>query len=127
MQLVWALHPTYINVQVAKSAAYQYRVQEWNDGQAELTVQHNGDRPSARPVKRFVYKNRNGAFGGAQRFEDRHGYGSDDVERINRLCAMAWDEGYEAGYAADQNPLALDPTDHNPYRKSSDDNDKTED
>jgi hypothetical protein len=78
MQLVWNLHPQAINVQVARSAAYQYRLQEWNDGQAELTVQHRGDRPSAKPVKNFVYKNRNGAFGGAQRFEDRHGY-SDPV------------------------------------------------
>lgn len=74
MQLQWNLHPKHINVQTAHSAAYQYRLQEWNDGRAELTVQHRGDRPSETPIKRFVYKNRNGAFGGAQRFEDRHGY-----------------------------------------------------
>lgn len=74
MKLVWQLHPKHINVQTARSAAYQYRLQEWNDGRAELTVQHRGDRPSETPIKRFVYKNRNGAFGGAQRFEDQHGY-----------------------------------------------------
>jgi hypothetical protein len=74
MQLIWNLHPEHINVQQARSAAYQYRLQEWNDGRAELTVQHRGDRPSAEPIKRFPYKNRNAAFGGAQRFEDKHGY-----------------------------------------------------
>lgn len=74
MPLNWTLHPKAINVQVAQSAAYQYRLQEWSDGQAELTVQHRGDRPSAKPVKNFVYKNRKAAFGGAQRFEDQHGY-----------------------------------------------------
>ncbi len=74
MPLNWTLHPKAINVQVAQSAAYQYRLQEWSDGQAELTVQHLGDRPNAQPVKSFVYKNRNAAFGGAQRFEDKHGY-----------------------------------------------------
>lgn len=74
MQLNWILHPKHMNVQTARSAAYQYRLQEWNDGRAELTVQHRGDRPSETPIKRFVYKNRNGAFGGAQRFENQHGY-----------------------------------------------------
>ena len=74
MELNWTLHPKAINVQVARSAAYQYRLQEWNDGQAELTVQHRGDRPSAEPVKNFVYKSRKAAFGGAKRFEDQHGY-----------------------------------------------------
>lgn len=74
MQLQWNLHPKHVNVQTARSAAYQYRLQEWNDGRAELTVQHRGDRPSETPIKRFVYKNRNGAFGGAKRFENQHGY-----------------------------------------------------
>jgi hypothetical protein len=74
MKLAWKLHPKHINVHVTTSAAYQYRLQEWNDGRAELTVQHLGERPSGKPVKRFVYRNRNGAFGGAQRFEDQHGY-----------------------------------------------------
>lgn len=122
MELNWTLHPKHINVQLAQSAAYQYRLQEWNDGQAELTVQHLGDRPSAKPVKNFVYKSRNAAFGGARRFEDQHGY-RDDVDRINRLCAAAWDEGFNAGTAAE--PL----TDEwngsvkyagppNPYRKT---------
>lgn len=106
MELNWTLDPKHINVQVARSAAYQYRLQEWNDGQAELTVQHRDDRPSARPVKRFVYKNRNAAFGGAKRFEDQHGYRDDD-DRINRLCAMAWDEGRQAPEDA-----------QNPYRKT---------
>jgi hypothetical protein len=74
MQLQWNPDPTYGNVQRATSAAFQYRMQEWNDGRAELKVQHRGDSPSATPIKRFVYKNRNGAFGGAQRFENQHGY-----------------------------------------------------
>lgn len=74
MQLQWNPDPTYGNVQRATSAAFQYRLQEWNDGRAELKVQHRGDRPSATPIKRFVYKNRNGAEGGAQRFENQHGY-----------------------------------------------------
>ena len=74
MQLVWNLHPTQINIQQARSAAYQYTLINYIDGRAELTVQHRGDRPSDTPIKRFVYKNRNGAFGGAQRFEDKHGY-----------------------------------------------------
>lgn len=117
MQLNWYLDPKQINVQRARSAAYQYRLQEWNDGRTELTVQHLGDRPNAKPVKNFVYKNWNGALGGAQRFEDQHGY-RDDVDRINRLCAMAWDEGYEAGYSADRNPLAPSESFANPYRKT---------
>lgn len=74
MQLQWNLHPKQINVQQATSAAFQYRVQEWNDGQAELNVQHRGERPSEYPIKRFVYKNRKAAHNGAQRFEDKHGY-----------------------------------------------------
>jgi hypothetical protein len=74
MQLVWNLHPKQINIQQARSAAFQYTLINYNDGRAELSVQHRGDRPSATPIKRFVYKNRNGAFGGAQRFENQHGY-----------------------------------------------------
>lgn len=74
MNLQWQLHSKQINVQQATSAAFQYRVQEWTDGQTELTVQHRGDRPSERPIKRFVYKNRRAAHNGAQRFEDKHGY-----------------------------------------------------
>lgn len=74
MQLIWNLHPKQINVQQARSAAYQYSLITYNDGRAELSVQHRGDRPSETPIKRFVYKNRNGAFGGAQRFENQHGY-----------------------------------------------------
>ena len=74
MKLNWQLHPKQVNVQVATSAAFQYRVQTWNDGQAALTVQHRGDRPSAKPIKYFVYKGTTPAFGGAQRFEDKHGY-----------------------------------------------------
>jgi hypothetical protein len=74
MQLVWNLHPKQINIQQARSAAFQYTLINYNDGRAELSVQHRGDRPSERPIKRFVYKNRNGAFGGAQRFENQHGY-----------------------------------------------------
>lgn len=74
MQLVWQLHPKQINIQQARSAAFQYTLINYNDGRAELSVQHRGDSPSASPIKRFVYKNRNGAFGGAQRFEDQHGY-----------------------------------------------------
>lgn len=74
MGLNWTLHPADINVQLAQSAAYQYRLQEHDDGQAALTVQHRGDRPSARPVKYFVYKNWNAGIGGAKRFEDQHGY-----------------------------------------------------
>lgn len=123
MQLVWNLHPKQMNVQQANSAAYQYRLQEWNDGRTELTVQHRGDRPSETPIKRFVYKNRNGAFGGAQRFEDKHGYLADQVDRINRLCAVAWDEGFNAGTTAD--PMTDEwsgPVKYvgalNPYRKA---------
>lgn len=74
MQLVWNLHPKQINIQQARSAAYQYTLINYDDGRAELSVQHRGDRPSETPIKRFVYKNRNGAFGGAQRFENQHGY-----------------------------------------------------
>lgn len=123
MKLNWTLHPTYINVQVAQSAAYQYRLQEWNDGRAELTVQHRGDRPSAKPVKRFVYKNRNAAFGGAKRFEDQHGY-RDDVDRINRLCATAWDEGVRVGAKvgaaaqSEHTDTSAWTVPENPYRKT---------
>jgi hypothetical protein len=74
MQLVWNLHPKQINIQQALSAAFQYTLINYDDGRAELSVQHRGDSPSAPPIKRFVYKNRNGAFGGAQRFENQHGY-----------------------------------------------------
>lgn len=119
MKLNWTLHPKHINVQLAQSAAYQYRLQEWNDGQAELTVQHRGDRPSAKPVKSFVYKSRKAAFGGAQRFENQHGY-RDDVDRINRLCAAAWDEGRDA-CARDLQDTAMYGSPHattNPYRKT---------
>lgn len=73
MKLNWQLDPRHLNVQKALSAAYQYRVQEWNDGQTELTVQHRGDRPSGTPIKNFVYRNRKAAHNGAQRFEDKHG------------------------------------------------------
>lgn len=125
MELTWTLHPKHINVQLARSAAYQYRLQEWNDGRAELTVQHRGDSPGARPVKRFVYKNRNAALGGAKRFEDQHGY-RDDVDRINRLCALAWDEGYTLGIHDEQTAnecigitgSKIDPARENPYRKT---------
>lgn len=74
MHLQWNLHPTQLNMRVATSAAYQYKIILYTDGQAELSVQHRGDRPSDEPIKRFVYRNHNGALGGAQRFEDRHGY-----------------------------------------------------
>lgn len=74
MKLNWQLDPKHLNVQKALSAAYQYRVQDWNDGQAALTVQHRGDRPSGKPVKYFVYKNRKASHNGAQRFENTHGY-----------------------------------------------------
>lgn len=74
MKLNWSLHPQQINVQRALSAAYQYELINYTDGRAELSVQHRGDSPSAPPIKRFVYKNRNAAFGGAQRFENQHGY-----------------------------------------------------
>lgn len=74
MQLQWRLHPAQMNMRLATSAAYQYRLVLWNDGRAELAVQHRGDEASAPPIKRFVYKNQNGAFGGAQRFENQHGY-----------------------------------------------------
>lgn len=118
MELNWTLHPKAINVQVAQSAAYQYRVQEWKDGQAELTVQHRGDRLSAKPVKNFVYKNRKAAHNGAQRFEDKHGY-RDDVDRINRLCAMAWDEGYKSGHTeAEFAAMGREEGARNPYRKT---------
>lgn len=118
MHLNWHLHPKQINVQQARSAAYQYTLLNYVDGRAELSIQHRGDQPSAKPIKRFVYKNRNGAFGGAQRFEDQHGYRHDDTDRINRLCAAAWDEGYEAGYSAERNPLAPSEVLINPYRKT---------
>lgn len=74
MRLNWHLDPKQLNVQRARSAAYQYTLLNYDDGRAELSVQHRGDQPSEKPIKRFVYKNRNGAFGGAQRFEDQHGY-----------------------------------------------------
>ncbi len=122
MQLNWTLHPKQINIQQARSAAYQYTLINHVDGRAELSVQHRGDQPSEKPIKWFVYKNRNGAFGGAQRFEDQHGY-RDDIDRINRLCAMAWDEGFNAGTAAE--PMTDEwsgPVKYigalNPYRKT---------
>lgn len=118
MELNWTLDPKHINVQLARSAAYQYRLQEWNDGQAELTVQHRGDRPGTRPIKRFVYKNRNAAFGGAKRFEDQHGYRDDEADRINQLCATAWDEGYETGWSNGMGGLKVGPERINPYRKT---------
>jgi hypothetical protein len=74
MNLVWSLDPKQINIQRSRSAAYQYTLINYDDGRAELSIQHRGDRPSGTPIKRFVYRNRNGAFGGAQRFEDKHGY-----------------------------------------------------
>lgn len=122
MNLVWNLHPKQINVQQARSAAFQYTLLNYSDGRAELSVQHRGDRPSAKPVKQFVYKSRNAAFGGAQRFEDQHGY-RDDIDRINRLCAMAWDEGYEHGVKDMQDQVevsnyAVRPQRVNPYRKT---------
>jgi hypothetical protein len=118
MQLNWTLHPKQINIQQARSAAYQYTLINHVDGRAELSVQHRGDQPSETPIKWFVYKNRNGAFGGAQRFEDQHGY-RDDIDRINRLCAMAWDEGYTAGRTeADFIALGREEDVRNPYRKT---------
>jgi hypothetical protein len=127
MQLNWTLHPKQINIQQARSAAYQYTLINHVDGRAELSVQHRGDRPSEKPIKWFVYKNRNGAFGGAQRFEDQHGY-RDDVDRINRLCAMAWDEGYALGVDDERTSndnigiagmgMKVNPARENPYRKS---------
>lgn len=128
MQLNWYLDPKQINVQRARSAAYQYTLINYNDGRAELTVQHRGDRPSAKPVKRFVYKNRNAAFGGAKRFEDQHGYHEDEIDRINRLCALAWDEGYALGVdderISNENigiagmGMKVNPARENPYRKT---------
>jgi hypothetical protein len=74
MNLNWSRHPTQVNKQQAHSAAYQYVLIEYNDGRAELSVRHRGERPSERPIKRFTYRNLSGAYGGAQRFEDKHGY-----------------------------------------------------
>lgn len=74
MHLNWHLDPKQVNIQRARSAAYQYTLINYSDGRAELSVQHRGDRPSETPIKRFVYRNQNGAYGGARRFEDRHGY-----------------------------------------------------
>lgn len=126
MKLIWNLHPKQSNVQQAHSAAYQYTLLNYDDGRAELSVQHQGDQPSAKPIKRFVYKNRNGAFGGAQRFEDQHGYRHDDTDRINRLCAAAWDEGYALGIHDEQTAneciditgSKVNPVRENPYRKT---------
>lgn len=74
MHLNWQIDPKQLNVQRARSAAYQYTLINYNDGRAEMSVQHRGDRPSETPIKRFVYRNQNGAYGGAQRFENKHGY-----------------------------------------------------
>jgi hypothetical protein len=123
MQLTWTLHPAQINIQQAVSAAYQYTLISYNDGRAELSVQHRGDRSSATPIKRFVYKNHRAAIGGAKRFEDKHGYREEEIERINRLCAMAWYEGYEHGVKdmqdqAEVSNYAVRPHRLNPYRKT---------
>lgn len=122
MQLTWTEDPKQGNILRSRSAAYQYTLINYTDGRAELAVQHRGDRPSERPVKRFVYKNRKAAYGGAERFEGQHGY-RDDVDRINRLCAMAWDEGFNAGTEAEPTtdswagPIRYTGPD-NPYRKT---------
>jgi hypothetical protein len=74
MKLNWNRRPEPGTVHRALSAAYQYELIDYVDGRAELNVQHRGDAPNAEPIKNFVYKSRNAAFGGAQRFEDQHGY-----------------------------------------------------
>lgn len=74
MNLNWQSHPQQANKRTAVSASHQYVLIVGSDGTTGLTVQHRGDRPSARPVKHFTYKNRKAAENGAQRFEDRHGY-----------------------------------------------------
>jgi hypothetical protein len=84
-KLAWELHPTQINMQQAQSEAYRYTLLNLADGRAELSIRHRGDRPGAAPIKRFPYKNRNAAFGGAQRFEDKHGY---SVSTANELVAL---------------------------------------
>lgn len=74
MNLNWQSHPQQANKRTAVSASHQYVLIVGSDGTTGLTVQHRGDRPSARPVKSFTYKSRKAAENGAQRFEDRHGY-----------------------------------------------------
>jgi hypothetical protein len=74
MKLVWQQHPKQANKYEAASSAYQYTLIDYNDGRSEMSVQHRGDSPSATPIKRFPYKNHRAAIGGAQRFEDKHGY-----------------------------------------------------
>lgn len=107
MDLNWEIYPTQVNKYVAASAAYRYTLILRNDGLADMYVRHQGDEASTRPIKLFTYKSRKAAENGAQRFENKHGYHADDIDRINRLCAMAWDEGRTAAEDA-----------QNPYRKT---------
>jgi hypothetical protein len=120
MKLVWQQHPKQANKYEAASSAYQYTLIDYNDGRSEMSVQHRGDSPSATPIKRFPYKNHRAAIGGAQRFEDKHGY-REDIDRINRLCAQAWHEGYEHGVKDMQDQFEVSnynvrPNRTNPYR-----------
>lgn len=74
MKLKWQLCPEQINKREAESPAYQYVIVLRSDGQADLSVRHQGERASARPIKFFSYCNHQAAVNGAQRFEDKHGY-----------------------------------------------------
>lgn len=74
MKLQWRPDPKQANKRVATSAAYHYVILLRTDNQAEMFVRHRGDRPSAQPIKSFPYKNHKAALGGAQRFEDKHGF-----------------------------------------------------
>lgn len=74
--LQWTQHAKQENLFIADSPAYHYRLLEYRNGddRAELDIRHQGDPMSVTPIKRFVYRNPNGARGGAQRFEEKHGY-----------------------------------------------------
>jgi hypothetical protein len=116
-QLKWVRDPGRLTLSQATSAAYRYDIRVTDDGRAALAVRHAHAGLDAEPVKTFTYKTVPAARNGAQRFEDKHGYAESDVDRINQLCAMAWDEGFAAGYSADHNSLAPS-ADVNPYCKT---------
>lgn len=73
-QLNWVRDPGRLTLSQATSSAYRYDIRATDDGRAALAVRHAHDEPTALPIKTFTYKTVPAARGGAQRFEDKHGY-----------------------------------------------------
>ena len=114
MQLTWTCDEGGLTLCQAVSAAYRYKIRRLADGRAAISIRHAHADETAPPIKRFTYKTVPAARNGAQRFEDKHGYHEEEIDRINRLCAMAWDEGFNAG-TVDEFKYAKPA---NPYRKT---------